>query len=212
MTIREPFSSLSHLAGAAAALAGTVVLAVVTRGDTGALITSLVYGLSATLLFTASGMYHAAKTGENGTSALRKLDHSAIFVMIAGTYTPVTYAYLSGAWAWSIVAVQWGLVVAGIAITLLWIKRPRGITAAVYVAMGWVAVVAIKELLNSMPARALVLMLAGGLAYTAGAVIYAIKKPDPLPGRFGFHEIFHVFILAGALSHYFLVLDAVRGV
>jgi len=78
--------------------------------------------------------------------------------------------------------------------------------------MGWVAVVAIKELLNSMPARALVLMLAGGLAYTAGAVIYAIKKPDPLPGRFGFHEIFHVFILAGALFHYFLVLDAVRGV
>ena len=211
MRIREPFSSLSHLAGALAAVAGTVILALLTRGDAGALAASLVYGLSATLLFTASGIYHAAKTGENGTSALRKLDHSAIFVMIAGTYTPVSFAYLSAAWAWSIVAVQWGLVVIGIAITLLWITRPRGITAAVYVGMGWVAVAAIKELLNAMPRRALLLMLVGGLWYTAGALIYAIKKPDPLPGRFGFHEIFHVFILAGAGFHYFLVLDAVRG-
>jgi hemolysin III len=211
MSIREPFSSLSHFAGALAALAGTVVLAVIARHDAGTLAAALVYGVSATLLFTASGIYHAAKSGENGTSALRKLDHSAIFAMIAGTYTPVAFVYLSGAWAWSIVAVQWGLVVAGIAMTLLWITRPRGVTVAVYVAMGWVAVVAVKQLFNAMPARALVLLLAGGLAYTAGAVIYAIKKPDLLPGRFGFHELFHVFILFGAGFHYFLVLDAVGG-
>ncbi len=211
MTIREPFSSLSHFAGAAAALVGTVVLAVITRGDAGALFTSLVYGLSATLLFTASGIYHATKTVENSTSALRKLDQSAIFVMIAGTYTPVAYVYLSGAWAWGIVAVQWGLVLMGITLTLFWITRPRVITVALYLAMGWVAVAAVKELLRTMPPRALVLLLAGGIAYTAGAVIYAIKKPDPLPGRFGFHEIFHVFILLGAGLHYFLVLDAVGG-
>jgi hemolysin III len=211
MNIREPFSSFSHLAGAAAALAGTFILAISTWHDAAALASSLIYGISATLLFTASGVYHAAKSGENGSSTLRKLDHSAIYAMIAGTYTPVAFAYLSGTWAWSIVAVQWGLVIAGIAITLLWITRPRGVTVALYVAMGWVAIVAVKELLNAMPARALILLLAGGLAYTAGAIIYAIKKPDPLPGRFGFHELFHVFILFGAGFHYFLVLDAVGG-
>ncbi|HSV96267.1 MAG TPA: hemolysin III family protein [Spirochaetota bacterium] len=211
MSIRQPFSSISHFAGAVAALAGTVVLAVVARHDTGTLAAALVYGVSATLLFTASGVYHAARSGENGRSAFRKLDHSAIYAMIAGTYTPVAFAYLSRTWAWSIVAVQWGLVAAGIAITLLWITRPRGVTVAIYVAMGWVAIVAVKELLNAMPARALVLLLAGGLAYMAGAIIYAIKKPDPLPGRFGFHEVFHVFILLGAGFHYFLVFDAVGG-
>ena len=211
MSIRQPFSSLSHFAGAVAALTGTVILAISTWHDSGALASSLIYGISATLLFTASGIYHAARSGENERSMLRKLDHSAIYAMIAGTYTPVAFAYLSGAWAWSIVAVQWGLVVAGIAITLLWITRPRGVSVAIYVAMGWVAIVAAKELFAAMPARALILLLAGGLSYTAGALIYAIKKPDPLPGRFGFHELFHVFILFGAGFHYFLVLDAMCG-
>lgn len=204
----ETFSSLSHLLGALLALIGTVALAL-RSASRPALLVSLVYGLSMTLMFAASALYHAKKRREGEQSVYRRLDHLAIFFMIAGTYTPVCTLYLEGAWRWSILGVQWGLVLLGAAFKLVFIRAPRAVSAAIYLTMGWVLLVPLHKLLQTMPTEELLLIGLGGLAYTAGAVIYAKKRPDPLPGRFGFHDIFHLCVLLGAALHYAAVFRMV---
>lgn len=161
-------------------------------------------------LFTASSLYHALKQGENSDSFWRKLDHSAIFIMIAGTYTPVCYIYLTGSWRWALILVQWGLVIAGLGFKFFYIKAPRYVSTVIYLLMGWAGIAAIKELLTTMPSFAVFNLFAGGVAFTVGAVFYALKKPVIRPG-FGFHEIFHLFILIGAAFHYLLVYTALTG-
>lgn len=197
----EAFSAYSHLAGAFAALVGAGVLVVASRGGA-VLAAALVYGVSTVLLFSASAIYHALKEAEGGATLWRRLDHLAIFLMIAGSYTPICVVNLDGAWRWSILGVQWGLVVAGIFIKLFAMGAPRWLTVGIYLAMGWVGVVPMPLLLGRMSGLSLALLGAGGLFYSAGAVIYAFKRPDPLPGRFGFHEVWHLFVLAGAALHY----------
>ncbi|MBN1533159.1 MAG: hemolysin III family protein [Spirochaetes bacterium] len=211
MTIRinEPASCLTHLLGFVAALAGLPVL--LTGGSGGARMLALaLYGCSVMFLFFASALYHARKEEENGGSLLRKIDHLAIYVMIAGTYTPFVYQYLSGGWRWGILLALWLLVAAGFALTFFFIRAPRWLTTGSYVAMGWIALVPARQLIAAMPGRVMLLLLAGGICYTAGALIYALKRPDPLPGRFGFHEVFHLFVLAGAAVHYAAVLRYLR--
>ena len=197
----EMFSSLSHLAGAAAALAGAVVLAL--RSPTPALLAvSLIYGLSMTFMFSASALYHAHKTQEGGNGFWRRLDHLAIFFMIAGCYTPICYVHLTGGWRWSILGVQWGLVLLGAAFKLLFLGAPRALTAGIYLVMGWIVVIPLGRLINSLTTVDLMLIFLGGMAYSVGAVCYAVKRPNPVPGLFGFHEIFHVLVLMGAGVHY----------
>ena len=197
----ESFSFLSHLLGALAALGGALVLAL--RSQTPTLLTvSLIYGLSMTFMFSASALYHAFKTEEGGNGFWRRLDHLAIFFMIAGSYTPICYVHLSGGWRWSMLAVQWGLVLLGLVFKLLFIGAPRVVVAAIYLTMGWIVVIPLGRLLDSLPTLDLTLIFLGGLAYTVGAVCYAAKRPNPVPGLFGFHEIFHVMVLAGAGIHY----------
>jgi len=212
MTIRinEPVSCLTHLAGFVAALAALPVL--LSGGSAGGmkLFSLALYGCSVMFLFFASGLYHARKKEENGSSALRKIDHLAIYMMIAGTYTPFVYQYLSGGWRWGILLAQWLLVAAGFVLTFFFIRAPRWVTTVSYVAMGWVALIPVRQLYGVMPGEVMLLVLAGGICYTVGALIYVLKRPDPLPGRFGFHEIFHCFILAGAVAHYATVLRYLR--
>jgi len=129
--------------------------------------------------------------------------------MIAGTYTPLAYAYLDGAWLWSILGLQWGLVIFGLFFKLFFIKAPRILSVIIYLLMGWMVVIFISQLWPVISTIELLLLVAGGVSYSVGAIIYAIKKPNPLPGFFGFHEIFHLFILAGALFHLATVFMAV---
>src|SRR5208337_2127287 len=159
--------------------------------------------------FSASFLYHSKKRAEDEQTLWRKLDHSAIFILIAGTYTPMCYIYLTGGMKWGILIAQWSLVFSGIIFKLIFINAPRFIGTVIYLIMGWIVIIPIKELFNTMPADSLTFLLAGGIAYTVGAVIYAVKKPN-LTGRVGFHEIFHFFIVAGAILHLGMVFTAVN--
>jgi hemolysin III len=208
----EKVASFSHLFGAGASFIGLVVLLFATWGRWDFFFVSLVYGLGALCMFLASGIYHAQKREEDSLNVWRKLDHVAIFIMIAGTYTPMCYAYLEGAWFWSIVGVQWGCVLAGLFFKIFYLHAPRIISPILYLLMGWMALIPMNILWHSMSSLSFWLLVAGGVAYSIGAVIYALKKPNPLPGVFGFHEIFHIFILLGAILHYFMVYIAVTQV
>jgi hemolysin III len=192
-----------------AGLAGLILLLIKARGHMALILVSLVYGLAVTALFTFSALYHATKKVENAANVWRKLDHIAIFFMIAGSYTPICYIYLTGVWRWSMILVSWGFVIAGIVLKLFFIKAPRVLSTVLYLLMGWLAVFPLRELWLGMPRTSFFLILGGGIAYSMGAIIYALKRPNPVPGAFGFHEIFHVMILAGALLHYLPVYMAV---
>ena len=207
----EVFSALSHLAGAIAAVFGLIVLAGVTRTRLHLNVASQVYGLSLVVSLGASTAYHSFKVQDEDTSWLRKLDHAAIFWLIAGTYTPVCIVYLDGGWRIGILAAQWGVALAGTLIKLVRVQAPRWTTVSLYLAMGWMALIPLPRLLDAMPLSALLLMVGGGVAYSVGALVYALKRPDPWPGIFGFHDIFHVFVLLGAGLHYALVYRAVAG-
>ncbi|MBP7737032.1 MAG: hemolysin III family protein [Spirochaetes bacterium] len=205
-TISEPVSFYTHFGGFVISAAGFAAIILISVADPYKKAALVVYAVSVMTLFLASSLYHAFKSEENGDSLLRKFDHTAIYLMIAGTYTPFIYQYLAGWWRWGILLVQWSIVLVGALITLAWINKPRKLSAALYLAMGWIALVPMYKLWQAMPGGALALIFAGGAAYTAGAVIYALKRPDPLPGVFGFHEVFHLFILAGAGFFYWAVL------
>ncbi len=207
LTIKEPASFYTHFAGFILSVAGFAAIILCSVSDPNKKAALVIYAISVMVLFLASSLYHAIKSEENGGSLLRKFDHMAIYLMIAGTYTPFIYEYLSGWWRWGILIVQWSIVLAGALITFVWIRKPRKLTAALYVAMGWVALVPMYKLWQAMPGGVLSLIMAGGAAYTVGAIIYAGKRPDPVPGVFGFHEVFHLFILAGAGFFYWAVLQ-----
>lgn len=204
-SVSEPVSFYTHFVGAISACAGAILL-VYNNSDTMAKLgVVLIYGFSLVFLFSASSLYHACKKEENGGSVLRKLDHLAIFFLIAGTYTPLCYRFLDGGWMYGILIAQWSLVVLGAVFKLVWISAPRKYSTAVYVMMGWLIIIPIHKIWAAVPLTGFMLILGGGVAYTAGAVIYALKKPDPLPEVFGFHEIFHIFILLGALLHFIAI-------
>jgi len=204
----ERFSCYSHLLGAVAALLGTIALVLAARDRTGIAL-SLIYGTSVTFLFVASTLYHAFKQAEGGQSPWRRLDHVAIFFMIAGSYTPICWVHLQGAWRWSILATEWGMALVGLIVKMLFIRSPRWVTAATYLVMGWVALVPMHRLLASWDAVATSLILGGGVSFSIGAVIYALRRPNPWPGLFGFHDIFHVAVLLGAGLHYVAVFRMV---
>ncbi|MEA3137043.1 MAG: hemolysin [Thermoplasmata archaeon] len=201
----ERFSFVSHAAGALAAIAGLVFL--VTKAEGTLAVTSCaIYGASLILLLTASSLHHAIHPVDPaGHRALHLLDHLSIFVLIAGTYTPVSLLGFTPGWGWAIFGVIWGFAIAGTLVRILWRAAPRWLYTGIYVVMGWTAVVAIVPLLHAFPASALMLMLAGGVAYTSGAVIYARKRPDPWPRWLGFHGLWHLFVLAGAGFHFWFV-------
>lgn len=196
---REPVSSYTHYLGAVASAMVSLFLALqaVLCGASGLEIMAVgLFGLSMTLLYTASSVYHFYAGGARTLRRLRKLDHSMIFVMIAGAYTPF-FLFVLGGDAVGFLLLLWLLALGGIGLKMLWINQPSWVSAVLYLAMGWMIVLR-PEVLHGMPVATIVLMAAGGVAYSIGAVIYALKKPD-LRAPWGFHEVFHVFILLGSL-------------
>ncbi len=202
---RDPVSGLIHLVSAALALIGLVFLVIAGRGNALRELSLVVYGLSLITLFTASTVYHLVRMPDASTSRLRKFDHSAIYVLIAGTYTPICLNYFSGFLRWGFLALIWGFALVGVVVKLFVIKAPRWVTAGIYLVMGWMALLVIKPMLEVIPTGGLLWMLAGGLLYTIGAVIYITKKLDLVPGVFGFHEVWHVFVTLAALCHFIMI-------
>jgi hemolysin III len=203
--LREPVSALTHLIAAAAALLGTLAMLWLGWGDWKKKIALLIYGLSMTLMFLSSGIYHMALSEPAVIQRLRKMDHSAIYLLIAGSYTPICLYFFEDFWRWGLLGIIWTMALAGVIVKLFVINAPRWITAGIYLLMGWLSAMAIQEMLRTMPGAALAWLVAGGLFYTFGALIYILKKPDFLPGRFGFHEIWHIFVILGAFSHFVVI-------
>jgi hemolysin III len=165
-----------------------------------------IFGLSLTALYVASALYHLLPLSPRGTAKLRRLDHMMIFVLIAGTYTPFCLLALEGGWRVGLLGLIWGLALCGVLLKLLWMGAPRWLSVALYLGMGWIALAAAPALFRVIPAGGMAWVLAGALVYSAGALIYGLKRPNPVPGVFGFHELWHLFVMAGSACHFWAVL------
>ena len=210
--IKDPISGFSHLIGAALSIAGLVLMivkAAIHSNEPGwDIVSCSIFGTALILLYTFSTLYHLLSVGETANRVLRKFDHIMIYVLIAATYTPITLGPLRGAWGWSIFGVVWLLAILGTILTAVWIKAPRWLTTGIYLAMGWIIVIAVYPMITTFAyleaLSSLWWLLAGGLFYTIGAIIYGRKKPN-LNKYFGFHEIFHIFILLGSFCHFWFI-------
>ena len=197
----RPWSALTHGAGAVLAILGTLILLLNAQTSL-QLLGFGVYGLSMITLYTASTLYHCLRTGITGRRRLRKLDHCSICLLIAGSYTPICLLVLWECCGSLLLTGVWSFAVVGILLSLVWITAPRWLSAGVYLAMGWLCVFAMKPLIATMPSAALLWLTAGGVLYSVGGVLYALKWPGRNNPRFGCHEIFHVFILLGSVCQY----------
>lgn len=186
-----------------------IVLVILAEGLV-ARIAASIYALSLVAVFGASAAYHRGEWTPTALRRMKRLDHSMIFVLIAGSYTPIALLILHGPWSIVILSVVWAGAVAGITLKLIKIDGFSVLTAALYMAMGWFALVAFPQLLHEMPSPALVLIIVGGLLYTVGAIIFAIRRPNPSPAVFGYHEIWHAFMVAAAACHFAMVAIVVR--
>lgn len=206
---REPVNALTHLISAGVAVIGQAALLAVGWADPARIVALLVYGVSLISLFLASGVYHAAQVKPRVLEMLRKVDHAAIYLLIAGTYTPFCVIAFDGFWRWGLLSIIWGLAVVGIAVKVFVIRAPRWLTAGVYIIMGWLCLAAVGEMLSTLPVGALAWLVAGGVIYTLGALVYITKSMNFWPGRFGFHEVWHIFVIFGALAHFIAILGYV---
>jgi hemolysin III len=200
----EIANSVSHGVGALLAIGGLAVLTTLAalRGNAWHIVGCSVFGASLVLLYTASTLYHGIRH-PRAKKILRAIDHSAIFLLIAGTYTPFTLVNIRGPWGWSLFGVIWGLAALGIALQMGVLRRGAAASVLLYVGMGWTVMVAIKPLLDTVTAGGFLLLLAGGVAYTAGIVFYAWRR---LPYH---HAVWHGFVLMGSAFHFFAVLICV---
>jgi hemolysin III len=206
--LREPVNGLTHLAAGLLAFVGLVVLlaTAASAGRIDQLVAFGIFGVSLISLYAASALYHLLPLSPAGVARLRRLDHMTIFVLIAGTYTPFCLLALEGGWRWGLLGLIWGLALGGVLLKLLWMEAPRWLSVVLYLGMGWVAVIAAPALFRAVPAEGMAWVLAGGLTYSAGALVYGLKRPNPLPGVFGFHEVWHLFVVAGSACHFWAVL------
>jgi len=204
---RDPFdalrtwSAITHGLGAVLAVLGTLLLLLRVHRPA-QLIAFAIYGGSMIALYTASTLYHCLRTGIAGRRRLRKLDHCSICLLIAGSYTPICMLALQQSCGPALLVGVWSFALAGILLSLLWITAPRWLTAGVYLCMGWLVVFALKPLTGALPLEGMVWLVAGGVLYSIGGVLYALKWPGRNNPHFGCHEIFHVFILLGSICHY----------
>jgi hemolysin III len=187
-----------------------IALVVLAHGPV-ARIAALIYAFSLSAVFGSSAAYHRGAWTPKALRRMKRLDHSMIFVLIAGSYTPVALLLLDGPWQIVLLSVVWTLAAVGITLKLIRIDGFSTLTATLYMVMGWAALIAFPQILRVMPGPALALTVVGGMLYTAGAIVFATKHPDPSPAVFGYHEVWHAFIAAAAICHFSSVLLLVRG-
>jgi hemolysin III len=205
MRIREPVNALSHLLGLVLAAVGTVVLLQMARGP-GERVAFGVYGASLMLLYGASTLYHSLPLPVHRLRPLRTLDHIAIYFLIAGTYTPVAMVTLHGPWGWTLLGTAWAIAVAGIPFKIWFLDAPVWISTGLYLGMGYLVLAAAAPLATRVSPGGLAWLVAGGIAYTVGAIIFTRERPNPFPGIFGHHEIWHLLVLVGSGCHFGFML------
>ena len=207
--LREPVNSLTHWGGAILALIGLIALLIVGWGTAARIISLSVYGLSLIFLFSASATYHMVRVKEKALEIFRKIDHAAIYVLIAGTYTPFCINAFSGFWKWGMLSIIWSLALIGIIVKVFYIRAPRWLNAGIYLVMGWLCLAAIGQMLAVLPVWVISWLIAGGIIYSLGAVVYITKIFNFFPGVFGFHEVWHIFVMVAAAAHFVAVLGVV---
>lgn len=208
--VQEPVNALTHLAGAVGSVVGLVFLIMFSRGDLPKMISLIVYGSSMIVLFTASALYHGATfVGQRGRMWLNRFDHMAIFLLIAGTYTAVVYNLYPFPLNWIVLLLIWPAAIVGCIFKLLSQRIHGFYNTVIYMVMAWGGVLSFWfawDVLALVPWHGLLLLVLGGLIYSAGFVIYYSERPDPFPNVFGHHEIWHLFVLGGSLSHFLFIL------
>ncbi len=210
--LREPVNGFTHMAGAILSFIGLLAMVIKTtlyNPSAIAISSVIVFGISLILLYSASATYHLVVSSNKVISFLRRLDHAMIFILIAGSYTPFCLIALNGPTRWVLFGVIITTAIVGVCFKLIWFNCPRWISTAIYVAMGWVSVFLISPLHKALSLQGVTLLVLGGIFYTIGAIIYA-TKPKFLEFKYlGFHEIFHIFIMLGSLTHFFCVFNYV---
>jgi hemolysin III len=199
--IKPLLRGVTHAYAFWAALGAAIVLTIMVPAGTPRL-AAVVYGAGLCGLFAASGTYHRWRWNPRWRPVLRRIDHSTIFVFIAATYTPVALLVMHGTLRWVILAAVWAGAIGGVILSVAWITAPRVLSAACYLALGWVSAFALPQMIQHLDLAPLILLGLGGLLYTVGAVVYATKRPDPWPRIFGFHEVFHALVIAAAVVQF----------
>ena len=193
-----------HLAAAGAAIVGCVALLLL-ADSAEAYVGGAVFAASLIALYSISATYHTITWGERMRAVLKRLDHAMIFVLIAGSYTPFCLIAVSQAWGIALLAIVWSIAGAGVVLKIAWPGAPRWLGVGLYLGTGWIALVAATELADWFAVLPLVLLAAGGVLYSIGGIIYALRRPDPFPRVFGYHEVFHLFVIGGSIAHYSIV-------
>ena len=209
MRIREPVNGASHLVGLVLGVAGTLMLLRMAQRPEQLLAFSI-YGAALIFLYGASSLYHILPLADRPLRTLRTLDHIAIYFLIAGTYTPIALITLDNRLGWILLTVVWLIAAAGVPFKLFFLDAPVWLSTGTYILMGYLATIALVPLARAVHLGGLMWLLAGGVAYTVGAVIYSRRRPDPFPGIFGHHEIWHLLVLIGSACHFaFMVYHVV---
>ncbi len=213
ITIREPGSAITHLIGVILSVLATtpLLIKVAVQDDHTAFIAMAIFMFSMVALYSASTIYHSVTVRDRILRVFRKLDHMMIFVLIAGSYTPICLIVLGGKSGYTLLAVVWGIALVGMTIKACWITCPKWFSSVIYIAMGWICLAVFGTLWNTLPHSAFLWLLAGGIIYTVGGVIYALKLPifNAKHQFFGSHEIFHLFVLGGSICHFIFMYQYV---
>ncbi|MDH3259424.1 MAG: hemolysin III family protein [Acidimicrobiia bacterium] len=204
--MHHPVRGFLHGTAAVFSFAGMLVLAVQTSSDRPRMFTMLVYGGSMVALFTTSSLYHSVPWKERWKKRMQRFDHSMIFLLVAGTYTPIAFNALTGPWKWITLGVVWGIAVFGILQKMLFPKVRNWLSFTLYMVMGWFAVIPVRELFDRLPVEAMVLLIMGGACYSVGMILLVTKRPRLFPRIFSYHEVFHVLVISGALLHFLMIL------
>ena len=209
--IKEPVNALTHFLGFLLSIPILIIFLKKAKEEASfvSVIAFLIFGISLLLLYGASTMYHNLNISEKGTALLRLVDHMMIFVLIAGTYTPVCLIPLRGKWGWTLLICVWTFAIAGILLKIFWLNAPRWFSTLLYVVMGWLVLIAFVPLEQAIPISGIVLLATGGIVYTIGAIIYAMKWSKLKLKYFGFHEIFHLFVMGGSALHILFMFEYV---
>ncbi len=183
-------------------------MAINTR-DVGQLVGFTIFGISQIALYTASTLYHSLPLAPAGVARWRRIDHMMVFVLIAGTYTPICLVVLGGGWRWGMLGTMWGLALGGLILKTRWMHAPKWLSTGIYLVMGWAAIIAAPTLFRALPTGAMYWIIAGGVVYSIGAVIYALKRPNLIPGVFDAHALWHLFVLAGSACFFWVMVQYV---
>ena len=204
--MHHPVRGFLHGTAAIVSFAGLILLVVRTSSDLLRMFTMIVFAGSMVALFATSSLYHSVPWRERWKKRMQRFDHSMIFLLVAGTYTPIAFNVLNSSWKWITLGVVWGIAVLGILQKMLLPKVRNWLSITLYMVMGWFAVIPVRELFDRLPLEAMVLLIVGGACYSLGMILLVTKRPQLFPRIFSYHEVFHILVISGALLHFLMIL------